>query len=68
MKRTLKNRIMSQWKQLEGEVRTRWNKLSNEDFQRIGGQRDKLVFAIQQRYGIPPEEAHRQVEEWTARL
>ncbi len=68
MKRAIRNRIVGQWKQLEGEVRTRWGKLSSQDFQRIGGRRDKLAMVLDQRYGFGIDEAQRQVDEWAAKL
>lgn len=68
MKRNIRKRMVSQWKQLEGEVCTRWAKLSIQDFQRVGGQRDKLAVVLAQRYGIAHEEAQRQVDEWASRL
>lgn len=68
MKRAVRNRMFGQWKQLEGEVCTRWNKLTVADFRQVGGQREKLTNVLQERYGIAYEEATRQVEEWAANL
>ncbi len=68
MKCKLRNQIVSKWKQFEGDVCTRWSKLSTKDFQWIGGQQNKLVMRVQERYGIPEEEAQRQVNEWIMEL
>jgi uncharacterized protein YjbJ (UPF0337 family) len=52
------------WKQITGEARTRWGKLTDDDLHTIGGERDKLVGRIQERYGIAKEQAEREVDEW----
>lgn len=68
MKHCLKTQVIRQWKGFEGEVRTRWSKLTTRDFERIAGRQDKLAALIQERYGFPQEEAQRQVNEWAAHL
>lgn len=51
-----------QWKQLRGSVKSWWGRLSDDDLERVGGQKDKLVGLIQERYGQTREEAEREVE------
>ncbi len=58
------DRIAGNWKQLRGEVRKQWGKLTDDDLEQARGERDKIVGKIQERYGIAKDEAHRQVEEW----
>jgi uncharacterized protein YjbJ (UPF0337 family) len=53
---------------VKGSVKTRWGKLTDDDLDVIGGQKDQLVGKIQERYGIQKEEAHRQVEDWNRTL
>src|SRR5919106_2651279 len=50
------------WKQMRGELKTWWGKLTDDDFDRIGGQKDKLVGLIQERYGYAREQAEQEVE------
>ena len=50
------------WNQVKGEVRRRWGKLTDDDFERIGGQKDKLIGLIQERYGYAREQAEEEVE------
>jgi uncharacterized protein YjbJ (UPF0337 family) len=40
-----------QWKQMRGELKTWWGRLADDDFEKIGGQKDKLVGLVQERYG-----------------
>lgn len=39
------------WKQLKGDVKRTWGKLTDDDLDRAEGNRDKLVGALQERYG-----------------
>jgi uncharacterized protein YjbJ (UPF0337 family) len=58
------DQIKGNWKQAKGEVKSRWGKLTDDDLDVAGGEKDKLVGRIQERYGIAKEEASRQVDEW----
>jgi uncharacterized protein YjbJ (UPF0337 family) len=39
------------WKQLKGEAKRVWGKLTDDDWDRAEGNRDKLVGSLQERYG-----------------
>jgi uncharacterized protein YjbJ (UPF0337 family) len=58
------DQVEGKWKQMKGEVKTRWGKLTDDDLQTVGGQKEKLIGSIQERYGIQKDEAQRQVDEW----
>ena len=62
------DQLEGKWKQVKGSVRTRWGKLTDDDIDVIGGQKDQLVGKIQERYGIQKDEAQRQVEDWNRTL
>jgi uncharacterized protein YjbJ (UPF0337 family) len=58
------DQVEGKWKQIKGSVRSRWGKLTDDDLDYIGGQKDQLVGRIQERYGIKKDEAQKQVDEW----
>lgn len=58
------DRIEGNWKQLKGEIKTKWGKLTDDDFDMIAGQRDKLAGKIQERYGCTKDEAEAQISSW----
>lgn len=60
--------IQGQWKQLSGQARERWGKLTDDDWQRIEGKRDELVGRIQELYGKSRDEAERDVSDWEHKL
>ena len=39
------------WKQLKGDAKRLWGKLTDDDWDRAEGNRDKLVGSLQERYG-----------------
>jgi uncharacterized protein YjbJ (UPF0337 family) len=51
-----------QWKQMRGTLKSWWGKLTDDDFERIGGQKDKLIGWIQEKYGYAREKAQHEVE------
>lgn len=62
------DQIAGGWKQVRGEVRKQWGKLTDDDLEVIKGQREKLAGKIQERYGMAKEDANRQIDEWANKL
>ena len=56
--------IGSTWQKFRGEVKTKWDKLSDDELIQVGGNRKILASKIQEQYGITSQEAHRQIDEW----
>jgi len=52
------------WKQFKGEVQKQWGKLTDDQFDQIEGDREKLIGSIQENYGVARDEAEKQVDEW----
>ena len=52
------------WKQLKGTAREKWGKLTDDDLERVSGQRDQLIGRIQERYGIATDAAAKEADEW----
>jgi len=51
-----------QWKQMRGELKSWWGRLTDDDLERIGGQKDKLIGLVQEKYGYAREHAEQEVE------
>ena len=62
------DQIAGNWKQVRGEARKQWGKLTDDDLEHARGQRDVLAGKIQERYGIAKEEANRQIDTWANKL
>jgi uncharacterized protein YjbJ (UPF0337 family) len=50
------------WKQAKGQVKEWWGKLTDDDLAKIEGNRDKLVGALQERYGYAKDRAEQEVD------
>ena len=60
--------LEGKWKEIQGDVRERWGRLTNDDMTRIGGKRDKLEGVLQQRYGYTKERARAEVNSYLSNL
>lgn len=58
------DQVKGKWKQVTGSAKSKWGELTDDDLTQIGGERDKLVGKIQERYGLGKEEAEKQVDDW----
>lgn len=58
----MENVLKGQWKQLRGHAKTWWGKLTDNDLDRINGNRDLLVGALQERYGYTQMQAEQEVD------
>src|SRR5262244_1077727 len=54
--------FFGQWKQMRGALRSWWGKLTDDDFERIGGQKDKLIGTLQEKYGYTKDMAQQEME------
>lgn len=58
------NVLESQWHRIKGEIRSKWGKLTDDDIERIAGNKDKLVGVVQERYGYVWDEAQQIVDRY----
>jgi len=57
-----KDIIEGKWKQLKGEAQKQWGKLTDDDFNKIAGQREKLTGKVQSLYGKSREDAEKEID------
>jgi uncharacterized protein YjbJ (UPF0337 family) len=50
------------WKQMRGQLRSWWGKLTDNDFERIAGRKDRLMGALQEKYGYTREAAQQEID------
>ncbi len=53
--------LAGNWKQMTGQVKEWWGDLTDDDLTKIDGKRDRLVGALQERYGYAKERAETEV-------
>jgi uncharacterized protein YjbJ (UPF0337 family) len=52
------------WKQLKGNVKAQWGKLTDDDLDVIAGKRDQHEGKIQERYGLEKDKVKSDVDTW----
>jgi uncharacterized protein YjbJ (UPF0337 family) len=62
------DQIRGNWKQLKGSARKAWGDLTDDDLDKVEGERERLVGKIQVRYGVAKEEAERRVDAWVSSI
>ncbi len=58
------DQIEGNWKQLTGQVKEKWGKLTDDDLTVIAGKRDQLAGVLQERYGLVKEQAEQELDEF----
>ncbi len=48
------------WKQIRGDVKQQWGKLTDNEIDQINGNADKLAGYLQEKYGYSHEQAERE--------
>ena len=61
------NILKGKWLQLKGSIREKWGELTDDDVDRVGGNAERLVGVIQERYGYQKQEAEREVDAFLSR-
>jgi uncharacterized protein YjbJ (UPF0337 family) len=56
--------LKGNWKQITGQAKEQWGKLTDDDLDVVAGRREQLAGKIQERYGIALNEAEKQIAEW----
>ncbi len=62
------DQIEGKWQELKGEFRQKWAKLTDQDYEQIGGKKDELVGRLQKHYGYSKEDAERELDTFSKDL
>jgi uncharacterized protein YjbJ (UPF0337 family) len=54
--------LRGKWKQMRGELKKWWGDLTDDDLDRIDGERDQLIGRLQERYGYTRAQAETEVD------
>jgi len=56
------------WKEMRGQVKEWWGKLTDDDLERVGGKFDQLIGVIQEKYGYTRERVEKEFNGRMAKL
>lgn len=59
--------LTGQWKQLRGEVKRQWGKLTDDELDQTAGTFDVVAGKIQERYGYTRDQAERELDSFLDR-
>lgn len=62
------DQIQGNWKQVTGQVREKWGRLTDSDLTVIAGRREQLAGLLQERYGYAKEKAEQELDEFMQAL
>ena len=62
-----KDILEGNWEVYSNNILQHWGKLTKDDLQRTGGQRDRLAAELQKHYGIGKIEAEEQIQDFENR-
>ena len=57
-----KDVLEGKWKQIRGEARSWWGKLTDDDLDRAGGKLDVLAGLLQEKYGYSRQQATEEID------
>ena len=60
-----KNVFEGKWKQMRGQVKIWWGKLTDDDLDQISGNADMLIGKLQEKYGYTKEQAEEEFKKRT---
>lgn len=58
------NLISQKWNQLSSQLKSQWDKITDEDLKEIDGSQEALIAKLQERYGFLRMDAEKKVAEW----
>ena len=61
-----KDEFEGKWKQIRGQARQWWGKLTDDDIERVGGKYEEFLGVVQEKYGYTREAAETEVNKRVA--
>jgi uncharacterized protein YjbJ (UPF0337 family) len=58
------DQLKGKWTQFKGELKQKWGKFTDDDLTQIGGNYDKFVGKVQERYGAKKDELMKWADQW----
>ena len=59
--------LKGKWKEIKGEVKQKWGKLTDDDLTQIEGKEEQLLGLLQKRYGYAKEKAEEEYKGFIGR-
>ena len=60
--------IKGNWLQLKGKAREQWGDLTDDEFDKVAGEKDQFVGMLQEKYGKSRDDIETDVDRWADSL
>jgi uncharacterized protein YjbJ (UPF0337 family) len=54
--------LKGQWREIKGDIKTKWGKLTGDDLTEIEGKEEKLLGLLQKRHGYDKDKAEQSIK------
>ena len=58
------NILEGKWNQIKGKIKQRWGDFTDDDIDRIRGNRAEMIGVLQEKYGMTQEEAEQEMDQF----
>ncbi len=59
-----REQFKGKWKEIQGKLKDKWGRITNDELLQIHGEYDKLVGVLQKKYGYMKERAEEEIHNW----
>lgn len=59
-----KDILKGDWNLVKGEIKEKWEELTDDDIAQINGKKDQLLGKIKKKYGITKQNAEEELNQW----
>lgn len=56
--------LEGKWKQLKGSVQAKWGEITDDEFEQVKGNRERLIGLVQEKYGKKKDDVRREVDDY----
>jgi uncharacterized protein YjbJ (UPF0337 family) len=58
------NLLKGKWNQIKGQIKQQWGDLTDDDIDRIRGNREEMIGVLQEKYGKSEAEAEQEIDQF----
>lgn len=56
--------LEGKWKQLKGSVQAKWGEITDDEFEQVKGNRERLIGLVQEKYGKKKDDVRKEVDDY----
>lgn len=56
--------LEGKWKQLKGSVQAKWGEITDDEFEQVKGNRERLIGLVQEKYGNKKDDVRKEVDDY----